>query len=152
MSDARNSDGLCENNNVVEPPELDHELPKFKDIGKKRVDLSTLKDELPIDILLVTVKEHEFLSCYYYIKDTVKRCWCPDLGMVDFGTFGNGGVGTMFPLYSVVIQKLNLFVCLDERCSLERKPDGTNEVCLLEASDTFHKAGWLILIRFLFSC
>ena len=94
MSDARNSNDICENNNDVErPPEVDHERPKSEDIGTNRVDWTTIERELPVDILLVTVKDDEFLYCYYYIKDTAKRCWCPGLGMVDFGTFGDGGVG-----------------------------------------------------------
>lgn len=95
-SQGQNSDEVCKSNNcdVGPPPELDIKLPSRRDIGAKRIDWSTAESALlPVDVLLVTVKDHEHVSCYYYLKDT-KRSWCHGLGMVDFGTFGDGGVNT----------------------------------------------------------
>lgn len=88
------TDQTCENNNydVQAPPELDIELPTRKNIGAKRIDRVAAESMfLPVDVLLVTVKDHEHVNCYYYLKDS-KRSWCHGLGMVDFGTFGDGGV------------------------------------------------------------
>jgi hypothetical protein len=104
MSVVLNSNETCENNNnnFGQPPEVDVVLPTRKDIGKTRVDWSSVESELPVEILLVTVKDHEFVNCYYYLKDT-KRSWCNGLGMVDFGKFGDGGVNEMFS-YSLMIQ------------------------------------------------
>ena len=94
---AGNEDEICENNNCDfgQPPEVDVELPARKHIGKTRVDWSSIESELPIDLLMVTVKDHEFVNCYYYLKNT-KRSFCQGLGMVDFGTFAEGGVNKMF--------------------------------------------------------
>lgn len=76
--------------NVRPPPELDRRLPTQKDIGLRRYEWSSkeIQSQLPIDILLVTATDHEFNSCYSYIKQ-VRRSWCPNLGMVDFGEFGD---------------------------------------------------------------
>ena len=43
--------------------------------------------QLPIDILLLTVKDCEFLSCYYYINDPFKS-YLKGLGSVYFGSIG----------------------------------------------------------------
>ena len=97
-SQVRDSDEICENNNcdVKPPPELAIKLPSRKDIGATRVDWTTAESALlPIDVLLVTVKDYEHVNCYYYLKDTT-RSWCHGLGMVDFGTFGDGGVNTLY--------------------------------------------------------
>ena len=88
---AQDSNEIRENNNVVAPPQLSINLPKRKDIGASRTDWASIEPELPIDILLVTVKDHEFVNCYYYLKNK-KRSWCHGLGMVDLGTFGDAGV------------------------------------------------------------
>lgn len=74
---------------VIPPPELDFIIPSEKDIAPKRYEWSSkeIQSRLPIDILLVTATNHEFNSCYHYMKQ-VQRSWCSNLGMVDFGKFG----------------------------------------------------------------
>ena len=61
------------------PPELDINLPKLCDLTA-----TTKYPSLPIDILLVTVKDCEFLSCYAHLRNSFK--WYFDgLGYVYFG-------------------------------------------------------------------
>ncbi|XP_028398223.1 uncharacterized protein LOC114521855 isoform X2 [Dendronephthya gigantea] len=112
-SHAQNPNERRENNNVFVPPELSINLPKQKDIGKMRRDWASIEPELPIDILLVTVKDHEFVNCYYYLENK-KRSWCHGLGMVDLGTFGDGAVkvalvrcekGSIEPNASLIVVK-----------------------------------------------
>ncbi|KAL9965588.1 hypothetical protein ACROYT_G029409 [Oculina patagonica] len=62
-----------------DPPELDINLPKLRDLPTTKKCPS-----LPIDILLVTVKDCEFLSCYAHLRNSFK--WYFDgLGYVYFG-------------------------------------------------------------------
>ncbi len=62
-----------------DPPELDIILPKLRDLPT-----FTKCPSLPIDILLVTVKDCEFLSCYAHLRNSFK--WYFDsLGYVYFG-------------------------------------------------------------------
>ena len=52
------------NNSDAGPPQLAVGLPPIKDVT------TTLKQpDLPVDILLVTVKDYEFLACYNELKD-----------------------------------------------------------------------------------
>ena len=62
------------NNNDSGPPQLAVGLPSIGDVTR------TLKQpDLPVDILLVTVKDCEFLACYNELKDPF-RCYFDDLG------------------------------------------------------------------------
>lgn len=62
-----------------DPPALNANLPKVCDIPA-----TTKNPNLPIDILLVTVKDCEFLSCYAHLRNSFK--WYFDgLGSVYFG-------------------------------------------------------------------
>ena len=66
------------NNSDVGPPELAVGLPSIKDVT------TTLKQpDLPVDVLLVTVKDCEFLSCYNELKDPY-RYYYKDVGYVYF--------------------------------------------------------------------
>ena len=66
------------NNSDVGPPELAVGLPSIKDVT------TTLKQpDLPVDVLLVTVKDCEFLSCYNELKHPY-RCYYQDVGYVYF--------------------------------------------------------------------
>ena len=60
------------------PPQLTVGLPPIKDVT------TTLKQpDLPVDVLLVTVKDCEFLSCYNELKDPY-RYYYKDVGYVYF--------------------------------------------------------------------
>ena len=66
------------NNSDAGPPQLAVCLPSITDVT------TTLKQpELPVDILLVTVKDCEFLACYNELKDPF-RCHFDGLGYVYF--------------------------------------------------------------------
>ena len=72
---ATNSDST---NSDAGPPQLAVGLPSMKDVT------TTLKQpDLPADILLVTVKDCEFLACYNELKDPI-RCYFDGLGYVYF--------------------------------------------------------------------
>ena len=62
------------------------ELPKTS----KRLDL----EQLPIDILLLTVKDCEFLACVSLLKD-LSRMFQKDLGDVYIGNIGKMKIAVM---------------------------------------------------------
>lgn len=67
------------------PPPISITIPKRKDLPRAS---KLWKDvELPVDFLLLTVKEYEFLSCYYFLKNSFKSCF-KRLGIVYFGEMG----------------------------------------------------------------
>ena len=67
------------------PPPISITIPKRKDLPNKSKLWKDVK--LPIDILLLTVKEYEFLSCYYFLKNSF-RSNSTRLGIVYFGEMG----------------------------------------------------------------
>ena len=67
------------------PPPLSIEVPKMSDLPNKSKPWSDV--QLPIDILLLTVKDWEFLACYAFLKNSFKS-YNPTLGYVYFGTMG----------------------------------------------------------------
>ena len=67
------------------PPPLNITIPKKKDLPSRSTPLRDV--ELPIDFLLLTVKEWEFLSCYYFLKNSF-RSSSRRLGYVYFGEMG----------------------------------------------------------------
>ena len=67
------------------PPPLNFTLPNNKDLPRA---MTSWKDvDLPIDILLLTVKDCEFLSCYHLLKNSFKS-HTRKLGYVYFGWMG----------------------------------------------------------------
>ena len=71
------------------PPSLTKNVtpPKTRDlprVGKPWKDV-----KLPIDIMLLTVKDCEFLSCYKLLKNSFKS-YTKALGVVYFGEMGVG--------------------------------------------------------------
>lgn len=64
------------------PPELSICVPDDIHVGLKDVNL-------PVDILLVTVKNCEYLACYMFLKDPFGCCF-DRLGHVLFGEIGEG--------------------------------------------------------------
>ena len=68
------------NNSDASPPQLAVGLPSIKDFK------TTLKQpDLPVDVLLVTVKDCEFLACYNELKDPY-RYYFVDVGYVYFNS------------------------------------------------------------------
>ena len=59
-------------------PQLCADLPSIHD-----VQLTARQPELPVDVLLLTVEDFEFLACYQQLKDPF-RCWFDALGDVYF--------------------------------------------------------------------
>ena len=66
------------NNSDAGPPQLAAGLPSIRD-----VTTTSKQPDLPVDILLVTVKDCEFLACYNELKDPF-RCYFDGLGYVYF--------------------------------------------------------------------
>ena len=70
------------------PPPLSIEVPKMRDLPNKSNPWSD--DQLPVDILLLTVEDCEFLACYTFLENSFKS-YDPTLGYVYFGTMGESG-------------------------------------------------------------
>ena len=70
------------------PPPLSIKVPKMKNLSKKSKPWSDV--QLPVDILLLTVEDCEFLSCYAYLNNSFKS-YHNNLGYVYFGTMGESG-------------------------------------------------------------
>ena len=70
------------------PPQLCFKLPKTSDLPNTYIDWSNA--QLPVDVLLLTVEDCEFLSCYFYLEKAFTS-YCKDIGPVWFGYIGSGG-------------------------------------------------------------
>ena len=73
------------NNHIGEPPELNKILPSIADI--KAITRPLKNATVPVDILLLTVTNCEFLACYSELKNPY-RCWFDGLGYVYFSDVG----------------------------------------------------------------
>ena len=69
------------NNQTGDPPELNKVLPSLADV--KAITKPSKDADLPVDILLLTVTNCEFLACYSELKNPYK-CWFDGLGYVYF--------------------------------------------------------------------
>ena len=87
MSEAASTTGTTSRVGNDVPPQLSAYLPSIKDIRAVIKDPSDVT--LPVDILLLTVKNYEFIACYMQLKDPFK-CWFDGLGYVFFGEMGEG--------------------------------------------------------------
>ena len=74
------------------PPPLSIEVPKMRDLPNKSNPWSDV--QLPVDILLLTVEDCEFLACYTFLKNSFKS-YHQTLGYVYFGTMGESGEETL---------------------------------------------------------
>ena len=72
----------------AQPPPLSIEVPKMRDLPNKSKPWSDV--QLPVDILLLTVEDCEFLACYTYLTNAFKS-YHVNLGHVYFGTMGESG-------------------------------------------------------------
>ena len=70
------------------PPPLSIEVAKMTDLPKICKPWSDVL--LPVDILLLTVEDCEFLACYTFLKNSFKS-YDPTLGFVYFGTMSESG-------------------------------------------------------------
>ena len=73
------------NNHGKDPPELDKVLASLADV--KAVTKPSKDADLPVDVLLLTVTNCEFLACYSELKNPY-RCWFDGLGYVYFSDVG----------------------------------------------------------------
>ncbi|CAH3117385.1 unnamed protein product, partial [Pocillopora meandrina] len=85
MSETARTDESSSKNIYGDPPKINVSLPEISELTQNFIRWKDV--QLPIDILLLTVKDCEFLSCYYYINDPL-RSYCKGLGHVYFGSFG----------------------------------------------------------------
>ena len=67
-----------------DPPELNKGLPSSADI--KAITKPSKDTDLPVDVLLLTVKNCAFLACYSELKKPY-RCWFDGLGLGLMFTF-----------------------------------------------------------------
>ena len=74
--------------NQAPPPPLSIEVPKMRDLPNKSNPWSDA--QLPVDILLLTVEDCEFLACCAFLKNSF-RSFHLTLGYVYFGTMGGSG-------------------------------------------------------------
>ena len=70
------------------PPPLSIEVPKMRDLPNKPTPWSDV--QLPVDILLLTVEDCEFLACYTFLENSF-RSFHKNLGIVYFGSMGESG-------------------------------------------------------------
>ena len=80
----------CQTGQNHVPPPLSIEVPKMKNLPKESKPWSDVQDQLPVDILLLTVEDCEFLACYAYLHNSIKS-YHNNLGHVYFGTMGGRG-------------------------------------------------------------
>ena len=69
-----------------DPPSLSIEVKKLSDLPKTSKQWSNV--HLPVDILMLTVENCEFLACHYYLRDAF-RSYSQTLGYVCFGNMGD---------------------------------------------------------------
>ena len=74
--------------NHAPPPPLSIEVPKIRDLPSKSNPWSDV--QLPVDILLLTVEDCEFLACCTFLENSFKS-YDQTLGYVYFGTMGESG-------------------------------------------------------------
>ena len=85
MMQSRNCEHVLQKTDL---PTLGVKLPKRSDLPKETKPWSDVK--FPVDILLLTLEDCEFLSCYVHLRNTYKS-YHKDLGFVFFGTMGECG-------------------------------------------------------------
>ena len=81
MSKAANNTGSSSKDGRDVPPELCVSLPSMSQISKRTKHPNDVSR--PIDFLLLTAKDCEFLACYKQLKNPF-RCWFDSFGFVYF--------------------------------------------------------------------
>ena len=77
--------------NPPTPPEVSVTLLKNKDLPKPKDLVPWHEVQIPIEILLLTVKDCEFLSCLSFLNVGFYKTYHDDLGIVYFGEVGEEG-------------------------------------------------------------
>ena len=72
--------------NSGNPPELSMTIPELSDLPQPTAPWESVK--IPTDVLLVTAKDCEFLSCFAFLRNGCKSYY-HGLGIVYFGDMGN---------------------------------------------------------------
>ena len=70
------------------PPPLSIVVPRMRDLPNKMIPWSDV--QLPVDSLLLTVEDCEFLACFAFLENSFKS-YHQNLGFVYFGTMGESG-------------------------------------------------------------
>ncbi|XP_078368789.1 5'-methylthioadenosine/S-adenosylhomocysteine nucleosidase-like [Oculina patagonica] len=86
MSAPGNNRGSSSMDDDGHPPTLSIKLPKMSDLPKKSKPWND--DHLPVDVMLLTVEDCEFLASYYYLRNPFKS-YHKSLGFVYFGSMGD---------------------------------------------------------------
>ena len=91
---ARPSNDKCSSSVVCsdDPPPLSITLKKARDLPNETEHWSSV--DHPVDILLLTVEDCEFLACYHYLKDSF-RSYEKSIGFVYFGKMGEDKDGSL---------------------------------------------------------
>ena len=114
MSEAANLAPGVPERSTIDPPEHNVTQLETKKLPNKIVHWTSV--QLPIDILLLTVKECEFLSCLSHLNPDFFNSYYKDLGYVYFGDIGDDkmklkiaviqcNMGSTGPKGSVVVVK-----------------------------------------------
>lgn len=116
-----NSSSIDEDYN--DPPQVSLPLLRGKDMPRQSEPLMDI--ELPVDILLLTVEDCEFLSCVSHFNEGFRKSYHQDLGYVYFGRISKDEcmkvavmecfVGSAGPATSCVTVK-NAIVVLKPKC------------------------------------
>ena len=86
MSETVRNDESSSKNIYGDPPKISANIPDISEVTQ--IHKSWNDVQLPIDILWLTVKNYEFLSCYYYLMDPF-RSYFKGIGNVYFGDIGD---------------------------------------------------------------
>ena len=78
--------GISQESTADQPPLLSKSPPQMSDLSREVVRREDA--QLPVDILLITVKDIEFLSCFFYLKDPVRIYDRASVGYVYTGHMG----------------------------------------------------------------
>lgn len=102
------------------PPEVTIKLLKARDLKIAYKE----KVEQPIDFLLLTSGEHEFLSCLSVLNPGFMRSYLPELGYVYFGDVGGDGA-TKVKIALVMTRRTSCSICVEASCAVRiLKPKG----------------------------
>ncbi|XP_078368820.1 death domain-containing ATP nucleosidase-like [Oculina patagonica] len=86
MSVAESKGGNSSMDDDGHPPTLSIKLPKMSNLPRKSKPWND--DHLPVDVMLLTVEDCEFLASYYYLRNPFKS-YHKSLGFVYFGSMGD---------------------------------------------------------------
>ena len=86
MSEAANPAPGAPEGSTIDPPEHNVTLLKTEKLPNRIVHRTSV--QLPIDILLLTAKECEFLGCLSHLNPDFFRSYYPSLGYAYFGDMG----------------------------------------------------------------